>query len=465
MPDQLKKHELEDSEKADRDSYGLPNELVRNIQNALDEGDNVALQELISPLHAADFADLIDVITHDRREQLVRLMGGDFDPEVLVDLSPEIKEEILELLGSKATAAYISQLDTDDAVQVVEDLDEREQQEILEEVPEETRVELEEGLAYPDDSAGRLLDKNLVSVPEFWTVGQTIDFLREEDNLPEDFYQIFVVDPKYRPVGYVRVSRIMRNKRPVIIKDIMDTDVKIIHTDMDQEEMAFIFRQYGLAEAPVINDDGRMIGVVSVDDIVDVIHEEAEEDILRMSGLSETDIHASFGPTTMRRLPWLVTSLFTAILVSLVIGIFEETIQKLVALAVLMPIIAAIGANGATQTATVVIRAIAMKELTPTNRMRVIIKELAVGGANGIFLGIVSGVTVYVRYDDIFLSVVFAAAMYVTMVLAGLAGAIIPLLLRYMRADPAVASGVFVTTVTDVVSFGCFLGFASLLLV
>lgn len=445
----------------DKNYYGLSDEASKEIIGALEDQDHSRVRELVEDLHVADVADLVDSISHDQRRDFINSIRKIFDPEILVELSSNIKEEIIALLGIKDSANAITKLDTDDAIDFIEDLALEGQQEILDAVPDQHRLELEEGLAYPEQSAGRLLDKKIVSVPEFWDVGQAIDFLRSEKELPDEFYQIYIVDPKMKPIGGVMLSQIMRSKRKVKLHDIMQTDLKLIKSDMDQEEVAFIFRQYGLASAPVVNEEGRVIGIITVDDIVHVMEEEAQEDIMRLGGVSETDVHSSLISTLQRRFPWLIVNLVTAIAASIVIAYFEGTIEKFAALAVLMPIVASMGGNAGTQTVTVTVRAIATKELTTTNAMRVVSKEILVGGLNGFVFAIISGIAAYMWYENLYLSLVFASATIATLLLAGLSGALIPIGLVKVGVDPAIASSVALTTITDIVAFGVFLGLAA----
>jgi magnesium transporter len=446
------------------ESYWLSREQSKDITRALEADDKEKLAELLGHLHAADIADFINMISHEHRRLLIDFIREKFEPEILIELNPGVKEEVLELLGSEYSAQAIANLDIDDAVDVMQELSKEEQREILGSLPLQHRKDLVEGLAYPEDSAGRWLDKNVVSVPEFWTVGQTIDFLRSEKDLPEEFYEIFVIDPKMRPVGGIMLSKIMRSKRPVLVKDIMKTDLKLIRSDMDQEEVAYIFRQYGLASAPVISDEGRMIGVITVDDVVDVIEEEAQEDIMYLGGVTETDLHSGTMQTIKRRFPWLLANLITAVAASLVIAFFEGTIEKVAALAVLMPIGASMGGNAGMQTTTVTVRAIATKELTATNAIRVIGKEVKVGLLNGLSFALIAGVVSYFLFGNLLMSGAFSMAVLATLFLAGLAGVLIPLAFVRLGADPAIASNVILTAITDCTAFATFLGLATWLL-
>ncbi|MCE3231951.1 MAG: mgtE [Rickettsiaceae bacterium] len=459
------KHRHDQAADQNNHSYLLSHEQSKELMRALEADDRVKITELVTPLHAADIADFINMASYEHRRLLINFIRRDFDPEILVELSQDAKEGVLELLGPERSAMAINTLETDDAVDVMEDLNKEEQEEILSVLPEEDRKDLEESLSYPQDSAGRMVDRNVVSVPEFWTVGQTIDFLRSEKDLPDEFYEIFVVDPKMKPVGGIMLSRIMRSKRPVMVKDIMQTDLKLIKSGMDQEEVAFLFRQYGLASAPVINEEGRMIGVITVDDVVDVIEEEAQEDIMYLGGVTETDLHSSPTKTIKRRFPWLFANLVTAVSSSFVISMFEGTIAKIAALAVLMPVAASMGGNAGMQTTTVIVRSIATKELTTTNAMRVISKELMVGLLNGISFSIIAATVSYLVFGNLLMSAAFGLAIIATLFMAGLLGVLIPLAFVKLGADPAIASNVVLTTITDCTAFATFLGIATWLLV
>lgn len=460
-PDNISQPELATSQ----NQRHVQDSLMEAIRTASQANDLALLVKTVSPLHPADMAECLSALSSEERKVVVKQLGNALKPELLLELAPDLKEEVIEALGAHESASALTKLDTDEAVSIIEDLEKEDQQEILEVIPSEIRAELEEGLAYADETAGRLMQKRFVAVPEFWTVGQVIDFLRSDQaDIPDDFYEIFVVDPKYHPVGTVLVSRVIRQQRHVVVRDIMNTTLRLIDTATDQEEVAYLFHKYGLASAPVVNTSGRLVGLISVDDVVEIIGEEAEEDILHMGGVSDTDINTAVAMTAWRRFPWLLVNIITAISVSMVIGLFEKTIGSIVALAVLMPIIASISGNAGTQTATVTVRALATKELNASNSLRLIWKEICVGGVNSITLGILTAVTVWLRYQNIHLSFVFAMAMFFAMVLGSLAGALIPRALARLNVDPAVATGVFLTGVTDMVSFSSFLALAALFL-
>ncbi len=446
------------------DLYDLTPGLVRAIVAALEGDDLERVEALAVPLHAADTADLLESVTPEQRAQIVDVLRPEFDPEILAHLEEAVRDEVIERLDTRELAAAVTELDTDDAVYLIEDLDEEEQREVLAAVPAEERAALEEGLAYPENSAGRLMQRDLVAVPAYWTVGHTIDYLRTDDDLPDEFYDIFVVDPRHVPIGSVPLSRAMRTRRPVTMADIMEEELRTIPADTDQEEVGYMFHQYGLVSAPVVDASGRLIGVVTVDDVVEVIEEEAEEDIMRLGGVSETDLHEPAWKTTRRRFAWLLVNLGTAILASMVIGLFDASIEQMVALAVLMPIVASMGGNAGTQTLTVTVRALATKDLTEANAARHIAKEGLVGVFNGVLFAIVTGVVAAVWFDNVLLGEVIAVAMIVNMLVAALAGILVPLGLDRLGVDPAIAATVFVTTVTDVVGFFVFLGLSALVL-
>ena len=446
------------------DLLGLSPDLVQEIDHRLEEDRAEEVARLIARLHYADLADLLQLLGHDRRERLIEQLRARFDPEILPELDDMVRDEGVELLGTEAVATAIAKLESDDALNLISTLEETRQHQVLQAISGALRDILEEGLAFPEDSAGRLMQRDFVVVPAFWTVGETIDFLRESETLPNEFFDIFVVDPRHRAVGKVALSLVLRNKRPVRIADIMVAGIVSVPVTMDQEEVAFIFSQQDLLSAPVVDDAGRLIGVITIDDVVDVIHEEAEEDIMHLGGVREDDLYAAVIDTGRSRFSWLFLNLLTAVLASIVIGIFADTIERLVILAVLMPIVASMGGNAGTQTLTVAVRALATRELTRSNALRVLSKEVLVGLFNGLLFAALIGVIAWVWSGDVAIGAVMAVAMIVTMVVAGLVGAAIPIGLSRTRIDPAIASSVILTTVTDVVAFAVFLGLAAWLL-
>jgi len=446
------------------EAYPLTPDFVRQVSDALEADVTATVLALVEPLHEADIADLIGLMPPEARPKLIVALGPVFNPEVLSELDETVRAELLESAEPADLAAAVSQLDTDDAVDILEELDEDKRQEVLDVLPDEERTAVEEGLSYPEESAGRLMRRELVAVPQFWTVGQTIDHLRESDDLPDDFHEIFVVDPRYHPVGAIALNRIMRAKRPAAVADIMETEPDLIPVSMDQEEVAHIFKQYNLMSAPVVDGSGRLVGVITVDDVVDVIQEEAEEDILRLAGVAEGDLNESLLQVSKTRFVWLFVNLGTAVLASWVISLFDATIEQVVALAILMPIVASMGGNAGTQTMTIAVRALATRELTSTNVLRVLNKEILISIINGVLLAVVIGVVAGLWFSDALLGGVLSAALIINLLAAGLFGILIPISLERIGIDPAVASSVFLTTVTDVVGFFSFLGLAAWIL-
>jgi magnesium transporter len=439
-------------------------DLVRQVTTALEAGDLAAVQALTQDLHEADLADLIALVDPEARARLITALGPIFKPEVLSELEESIRADVLDTLKAEDLAAAVSQLETDDAVDILEDLDEEKRQEVLEVLPAEERTAVEESLSYPEESAGRLMRRELIAVPQFWTVGQTIDHMRESADLPDEFHEILVVDPRHHPVGEVTLSRLLRTQRQTLVSDIMETSLDLIPADMDQEEVAHIFKQYNLMSAPVVDDQGRLVGIITVDDIVDVIQEEADEDILRLAGVSDGNLNESVQQVSKTRIVWLLVNLCTAVLASWVISMFDVAIEKLVALAVLMPIVASMGGNAGHQTMTVAVRALATRELMPSNAWRIIKREVMVGVINGLILAVVIGVVAGLWFSNALLGGVLGMALVINFFVAGLCGVMIPVSLQRFGVDPAVASSVFLTTVTDVVGFFAFLGLAGLVL-
>lgn len=447
-------------------SVGLDPATIREVHDAIDAGTPEVAAAILLSLPYADAADLLEALTAEERAVLVPAAGRRLDPLVMSELKEDVREEVVDLLGPKETAAVLQGLDSDDAVEIVQALDEDVQSQVLDAVPEAERKVIEAGLAYPEDSAGRLMQREYVALPSSWSVGETIDYLRESLNLPDDFYDLFLVDRQRRPIGTIPLSRVLRSRRPVIIGSIVEPKAEFVTVPvaMDQEDVAFLFRQRDLVSAPVVDESGRMVGVITVDDVVEVIEEEREEDIMRLGGVVETDINRSVIDTTKGRFAWLFVNLLTAILASSVIGLFKDSIEHLAALAVLMPIAASMGGNAGSQTLTVVVRGLATHEISVANALRIVTKEVLVGSLNGILFAIVGALVAGLWFDDLGLGLVLGAALVCNLIAAGLAGALIPLGLHFLKIDPAISSVVFLTTVTDVVGFFAFLGLAAWLL-
>ncbi|MEM9060356.1 MAG: magnesium transporter [Pseudomonadota bacterium] len=446
------------------DEYELDRETAAAIVEAARSGDKSTVVALLEDLHAADIADLFEQISADDRKQIIDLSWSDIDNEVLVELDEGVRDDVLEILEPEQVAEAVSELETDDAVYLVEDLDESEQKEILDALEPADRQAIETSLTYPENSAGRLMQREMVKAPLFWTVGQMIDFMRASEDLPEQFYDVIIVDVAGKPVGTVPLSSIMGARRPVVLSSLMHEDFRTLSADEPQEDVAYAFNQYHLVSAPVVDSDGRLIGVITIDDAMEVLDDEAEEDIKRLGGVGDEEISDQVWEITKRRFPWLAVNLLTAILASLVIGMFDDSISQLVALAVLMPIVASMGGNGGTQSLTVAVRALATRDLTATNAGRVVMREALVGLGNGVVFAVIMGLIAYLWFSEPMLGVVIGLAMIINMLAAGLAGILIPIGLDRLGADPALASGTFVTTVTDVIGFLAFLGLAALIL-
>ncbi|MBI1384862.1 MAG: magnesium transporter [Rhizobiales bacterium] len=438
---------------------------VARIGDLLEAGDLDRLRAAVEELHAADLADLVEHLEPDQRVRLFSTLGEHLDFDVYAELDETVRDQIVEDLPNDQLAAAVRELDSDDAVYLLDGLDADDQSDVLAQVPESDRAQIERSLQYPEESAGRLMQTEFIAVPPYWTVGHTIDHMRDTEDLPETFTEIYVVDPTFHLLGTVRLDRLLRTKRPVRIQELMDDDVSSLEVGLDQEQVARQFERYDLYSAPVVDENGRLIGVVTADDVMEVIQSEAEEDIKALGGVGDESISDTVIRIARGRFAWLLVNLATAVLASLVIGLFDATIEQMVALAVLMPIVASMGGNAATQTMTVAVRALATKELSVVNARRIVWREAVVGLLNGLlFAAIMAGVAI-VWFGSNQLGLVIAAAMLVNMLVAGIAGILIPMALERLGADPAIASSVFVTTVTDVIGFFAFLGLATLVLV
>jgi magnesium transporter len=446
--------------------YGPSEELLENVSAALAEGDIPQVEALIEDLHPADVADLIEHLEPEERQLFVQITRHVIEAETISHLDETVRDEVVEQLGPQALAEVVAELDTDDAVELLEDLEPEQQEQVLQSVPVEERMLLQQSLTFPEDSAGRLMQRELVAIPVHWTVGETIDFLRSEEELPDDFYDLFVVDETHKPVGSVPLSRVLRSPRATRLSELMETELRLVPAEMDQEAVAYLFRQYALVSAPVVDEAGRLIGVVTVDDVVRVIDEEAEEDLMKIVGASDTDFHAPPLIIAWQRVRWLVVTLINTMIAATVISQFQETIQHTVALAVLMPIVAAMGGNAGVQVITVTVRALATRDITPqSNLLRIVGKELIVGFLNALVFAAILGVIAAWWFGHVELGCVLAGAMIFNMVWAGMAGTLIPLAMDRLGLDPAIGAGPFLTTTTDVLGFFSFLGLATLFLV
>jgi magnesium transporter len=438
----------------------LTRDFVDRALDAIEEGDLATANRLVEPLHEADIADLFELTPSDKRGALAIGLGDLMSAEVLAEVNDYVREDIIDALPAGQLADLAGQLDTDDAVAIIEDMEEDEQQAVLAELDPEDRAAIEDALSYPDESAGRIMQRDLVAVPEHMSVGQLIDYLRDNPDLTQDFWEIFVVDPTHKPVGTCRLSWIMRSQRTALVSDVMKREQTLIPVDMDQEEVALRFQKYALISAAVVDDAGRLVGVITADDIVHIIQEEADEDILRLSGAGDGDINEPISDSYKARVRWLIANLGTAMVASFIISRFGAAIESMVALAVLMPIVASIGGNAGTQTLAVTVRALAANQLTQSNTVRSIWREIRVALLIGATIAVIAAIGAGLFYQNWLLAGVIAAAILCNITLAGLSGVAIPVLLDRLDQDPAVSSSIFVTMITDSMGFLIFLGLA-----
>ncbi len=446
------------------DRYELANREVRAILDAVEAQDAPLLTALMEPLHPADIADLLEQIDEGPRHRLIALYGREFDGEILSELDESIREDVISALTLEVLTEAVRELESDDVVDLIEDLEETQKEAILGVLDRTDRAAVERALAYPEFSAGRLMQREVVSAPAHWTVGDAIDHMRAHDDLPEQFYHIVLVDPTHTPTGYVTLGKVMSSRRDVALADIVEDSFRSFRVNQPEEEVAYAFNQYHLISAPVVDADDRLVGVITIDDAMAVLSESHEEDILRLAGVGDESLSDRTLQIARQRFPWLLVNLGTAILASVVIAQFEATLAAVVALAVLMPIVASMGGNAGTQSLTVAVRALATRDLTGSNALRVLRREVVAGFLNGCVFAVFMGIVAMVWFGAPMLGVVIAGAMVINMMVAGLAGILVPLTLEKAGVDPALASGTFVTTVTDVVGFFSFLGLAAVLL-
>ena len=441
----------------------IRHQFVEEIARAIHAADTPFLRTVVAELHEADLGDLIAALEPDDRVSLVELTGADFDFSALNEVDDSVREEILEELEPETVAEGVRELQSDDAVELLEGLDEEDKEEILEKLPQSERDALERSLEYPENSAGRRMQTEFITVPPEWTVGQAIDYMRETPNLPDRFYEIYPVDKAQHWHGAVALDALLRSRRMVPLAELIDEDRRRISVMDDQEEVARLFGKYNLVAAPVVDIENRLVGVITVDDVVDVIEEEADEDLKALGGVtSDEELSDNVWTIAKARFNWLLVNLATAFLASSVLGLFEGQLEQMVALAVLAPIVASQGGNAATQTMTVAVRALATRELGSNNAFRVVIREGLVGLVNGLAFAVITGVAAVLWFKIPGLGVVIGLAIVCNLVAGALGGILVPMVLERVRADPAVASGTFVTTITDVVGFFSFLGIATL---
>ncbi|MDO5613071.1 MAG: magnesium transporter [Paracoccus sp. (in: a-proteobacteria)] len=450
----------------DDDDFLPRRELLAQINQAIVDQDAARLEELLEPMHGADIADIIERLTPAQRRVFLDLYSIEIDGEILSEIDEAVRDQVIDALPPEVLAEAVREMDSDDVVDLVEDMDEGERQEILAALDESDRAAVQQSLTYPEYSAGRLMQSEVVTGPEHWTAGEAIDYLRRhEDDLPEQFYHIILVDPRHQPIGYVTLGRLLSSGRDVPLRDLAEDSFRTISATADESDVAYVFNQYHLISAPVVDDADRLVGVITIDDAMSVLDEEHEEDILRLAGVGdESSISDTVLETVRQRVPWLGANIFTALLAAAVIALFEDSIARIVALAVLMPIVTSIGGNAGTQTLTVVVRGLATKSLTAANMWRIVMREATVGVVNGATFGAIIAAVAWIWFRDPALAGVIGAAMIINLTVAAVGGILVPLALDKLGADPALASPTFVTTLTDVIGFFAFLGLATVVL-
>ncbi len=436
-------------------------EFISTFTEKIQSADIKFINQTLKDLHESDIANLIENLTNETRTKLIELEEFNINPDIFIELNESIQSEVLQVLSTNSITNIIKRLESDDSIKILENLDKNKKDEVLEKLPPKDKFLLEEGLSYPEDSAARIMQREFTAVPSNWSVGQTIDYLRENKDLPKEFLEIFIVDNQFKPVGTVPSSRVLRTPRDSKMNSIMTEMPVLLSVNMDKEEVGHTFESYNLVSAGVVNKDNKLVGMITADDVVTVVQEEAEEDALRLAGVGDEEITDSVVIKTKRRFNWLLLNLFTALLATWVISNFGASIEQMVALAFLMPIVASMGGNAGMQTLAVTIRAIAKQELSSNNFNRVVGKEFIIGVLNGIIFAIITAIIVHLWFKQINLSILIGVSMILNMIVAGLFGILVPVSLKKMNIDPALASSVFVTTITDVIGFLSFLGLGS----
>ena len=439
-------------------NFEFNKEYIRVVNEKIQNNDALFITNAFKEIHPADAADIIENLNENDREKLIKLNSFKIDPEVFIELNESIQSEIIKYLSSETIISILKNLESDNAIKILENLDEKNKNIVLNSLPPKDRFALQESLSYPEDTAARLMQREFTAIPSNWLVGQTIDYLRENKDLPEEFLEIFIVDNEFKPIGTVPSSKVLRASRDAKMQSIMLETQLSIPVDMDQEEVGHLFENYNLNSACVVDKSNKLVGMITSDDVLTVLKEEAEEDALRLAGVGDEEITDGVFKKTKRRFNWLLLNLFTAFLATWVISIFGATIEQMIALAFLMPIVASMGGNAGMQTLAVTIRALATNDLTKNNFFKTVIKEFNIGILNGLIFAIISALVVQLWFKDIQLSLIISISMILNMIVAGLFGILVPVTLKRMNIDPAIASSVFVTTITDVVGFLSFLG-------
>ena len=439
-------------------NFEFNKEYIKVVTEKIANNDAGFISNSFKEIHPADAADIIEHLSEGDREKLIKLNNFKIDPEVFVEMNESVQKEIIKFLASDSIVSILKNLESDDAIKILENIDEKNKNNILSSLPPKDKFALLESLSYPEDSAARIMQREFTAIPSNWSVGQTIDYLREDKDLPEQFLEIFIVDNEFKPIGTVPSSKVLRTPREAKMNSIMSESQLLIPVDMDKEEVGNLFENYNLNSACVVDKNNKLVGMITSDDVLTVLKEEAEEDVLRLAGVGNEEITDGIFKKTKRRFNWLLLNLFTAVMASIVIGFFQEDIEKVVALAVLMPIVASMGGNAGMQTLAVTIRTIATNELTKNNFTQNVLKEFSIGILNGLIFAAISAIIVQIWFNDATLSLIISISMVLNMIVAGLFGILVPVTLKKMNIDPAIASSVFVTTITDVIGFLSFLG-------
>jgi len=439
-------------------NFEFNKEYIRVVNEKIQNNDALFITNAFKEIHPADAADIIENLNENDREKLIKLNNFKIDPEVFIELNESIQSEIIKYLSSETIISILKNLESDNAIKILENLDEKNKNIVLNSLPPKDRFALQESLSYPEDTAARLMQREFTAIPSNWSVGQTIDYLRENKDLPEEFLEIFIVDNEFKPIGTVPSSKVLRTSRDTKMQSIMLETQLSIPVDMDQEEVGHLFENYNLNSACVVDKSNKLVGMITSDDVLTVLKEEAEEDALRLAGVGDEEITDGVLKKTKRRFNWLLLNLFTAFLATWVISLFGATIEQMVALAFLMPIVASMGGNAGMQTLAVTIRTLATNELTKNNFIQTVSKEFSIGILNGIIFALISALIVQLWFKDVKLSLIISISMVLNMIVAGLFGILVPVALKRMKIDPAIASSVFVTTITDVIGFLSFLG-------
>ena len=432
-------------------------DFISIFSDKIKSSDIQFINQTLKDLHPSDVANLIENLPFETRAKLIEIEEFNIDPEIFIEINESIQTEVLQLLSTDSIAKIIKRLESDNAISILENLEIDKKIIVLDKLPVKDRFLLEEGLSYPEDSAARIMQREFTAVPSNWSVGQTIDYLRENKELPEEFLEIFIVDENFKPIGTVPSSKVLRTPRESEMATIMTGSPILVPVDMDREEVGNLFENYNLNSACVVDKNNKLVGMIAYDDVLTVLKEEAEEDALRLSGVGDEEITDGVFIKTKRRFNWLLLNLFTAFLATWCISLFGATIEQMIVLAFLMPIVASMGGNAGMQTLAVTVRTLATNDLTKNNFNQNILKEFNIGILNGIIFAVISSIIVQLWFQDIKLSLIISISMIITMIVAGLFGIVVPVTLKKMKIDPAIASSVFVTTITDVIGFVSFL--------